>query len=90
MPTVSRRTLIATSTKFLHENIGRDVLLLADASRGAVGDREALGRAIVGCVAAAVKAVVPGRQSAKQVKTLQQQAQQAFARRLARKAKAVG
>lgn len=80
----------ATSTTQLYQNIGRQLRNVADYSYpdGTVPTDETdakLGRLIAGMIGAAVKSAIPGRQTSAQIKALQQQAQQAFARKLARK-----
>lgn len=91
MPTADRPT-----TKQLYENIGRGIATLAvalsdSARRGArPQDNVDLGKQVDALIRAALKAVLPGSQSTKQVTALQQQARQAFARALARRVKKLG
>lgn len=86
------RTAVATSTRSLHEHLGRDMLALARAVIDEMpvityDDQIAFGRQIAGMVKAAHKAVIAGKQSDKQIKAAQEKAQQAFARSLRRAAK---
>jgi len=48
-----------------------------------------IGKTIQGLIAAAVKAALPGRQSEANTKAIQNDAQKAFARKLARKVKSL-
>jgi hypothetical protein len=85
-------TKTATSTQTLYENIGDGIrqLVMAQPNTFTYEVAAALGKQIDGLIAAAVKSVIPGRQSAKQVRALQQEARQAFARALARKVALLG
>jgi hypothetical protein len=81
-------TKTATATRTLYENLGTGIRALVMAHNGNIWTYEAaaaFGKQVDGLIAAALKAALPGRQSAKQVRALQQEARQAFARALARK-----
>lgn len=76
----------ATSTRALFEHLGSGIRQLAAAQpRPATYESDAaFGKQVAGFVASAVKAIIPGSQSSKQVKVHQQAAQQAVARKVAR------
>lgn len=83
MPTADRPT-----TQKLHWNLGDGLLKIGEHYRRFnVNPEMAMGETMDGLVSAALKAVLPGRQSSKQVADLQQRARQAVSRKIARQVK---
>lgn len=87
----------APSTRTLWQNIGHGILALtaplqskSETSGITYQDEVDLGKQVDGLIQASVKAALPGRQNNAQVRAIQQQARQAFARKLARRVAKLG